>query len=150
MRSGGHLFTVTVGISLIVLFLPGPDVPTAPTGTDKVVHFTLFAALALTGRYARIPSWPLFAGLVVYAIVSEILQTVPLLHRDGSVWDASADVLGAAVGLLLYAAGGRFSGGRGRPGSWRGSRRPPSSTSDRSGSGTGRRRPSGSRRRHTT
>lgn len=146
MRSGGHLFAVTAGISLIVLFLPGPDVPTAPTGTDKVVHFTLFAALAWTGRYARVPYWPLFAGLVVYAIVSEILQTVPLLHRDGSVWDASADVLGAVLGLLVYAV----SGGPGRPGSWPGSRRPPSSTSGRSGSGTGRRRPSGSRRRHTT
>jgi hypothetical protein len=67
-------FVVAVLLSVIVLFTPASGVPTAPPGTDKVVHFLLFALLMGTGRYARLPLTPLLAGLIGYAAVSEVLQ----------------------------------------------------------------------------
>ena len=95
---------MTVAISLIILFTPASGVPSAPPGTDKVVHFALFLALACTGRAARIPALPLAAGLFGYAALSEVLQAVLPLGRTGDVLDGLVDVLGALVGLLVIAA----------------------------------------------
>ena len=61
-------FAVVVLVSLAVLFAPASDVPSAPPGVDKLVHASLFAALALTGRWAGSAArcWPrcssLYAG----------------------------------------------------------------------------------------
>lgn len=104
-RPGQLLFGAVVGVSLIVLFTPESGVPSAPAGTDKVVHLVLFAALAWSGRLARLPLLPLAAGLVAYAGLSEVLQAVLPLGRSGDVLDALVDVLGASLGLLVSAAG---------------------------------------------
>jgi hypothetical protein len=96
------VFAVTVLISLAVLFAPGADVPTAPPGTDKLVHGALFAALALTGRWAGITRGVLAGLLPLYAAVSELLQGIPVLERDPSVGDWVADVVGLVLGLLLW------------------------------------------------
>lgn len=96
------VFAVAVLVSLAVLFAPGPAVPSAPTGVDKVVHVTLFAALAVTGRWAGIGRGVLATLLPLYAAVSELLQEIPALQRDGSLGDLVADVAGALVGLLLW------------------------------------------------
>src|SRR5690242_15551591 len=61
------VFAVVVLVSLAVLFAPGPAVPSAPAGVDKVVHVTLFAALALSGRWAGIARGVLATLLPVYA-----------------------------------------------------------------------------------
>ena len=45
-------FAVAVLISLAVLFAPPSDVPAGPPGIDKLVHFALFAVLAVPGRWA--------------------------------------------------------------------------------------------------
>ncbi len=90
--------------SLVVLFAPGPDVPPSPAGMDKVVHGTLFAALAVTGSWAGIRSRWLGAALVVYAGLSELIQMVPALDRDGSFGDFAADVAGGLLGLLVWIA----------------------------------------------
>jgi hypothetical protein len=96
------VFAVTVLISLAVLFAPGADVPSAPPGVDKLVHGTLFAALALTGRWAGVRRGVLAGLLPLYAAVSELLQGIPLLERDASVGDLLADVVGILLGLLLW------------------------------------------------
>ncbi|UOY01586.1 VanZ family protein [Blastococcus sp. PRF04-17] len=95
-------FAVVVLLSLAVLFAPADDVPSAPPGVDKVVHVALFAALALTGRWAGIEAKALGAGLVCYAALSEVLQSVTPLQRSGSVADWLADVVGVLVGLLCW------------------------------------------------
>jgi VanZ family protein len=92
-------FAVAVALSLVVLFTPESGVPTAPPGTDKVVHLLLFALLAATGRWAGIRWGWMLAALVVYAGVSEILQATLPIGRDGDVVDALVDVTGAVLGL---------------------------------------------------
>ena len=96
------VFAVALLVSLAVLFAPGPDVPSAPPGVDKLVHAGLFAALALTGRWAGITRGVLAFLLPLYAAVSELLQGIPALERDASVGDWVADVVGLVLGLLLW------------------------------------------------
>ena len=102
--AGPAAFVLVVLLSLVVLFSPGSEVPTGLPVDDKVVHATLFAALAVTGLLARLPLVPLALGLVVYAAASEVLQATLPIHRDGDVGDGLADVLGAVVGLALVLA----------------------------------------------
>lgn len=101
---GRVAFGALVLLSFVVLFAPGSDVPPAPHGVDKLVHAGLFAGLAVTGRWAGLPGRPLAAGLAAYAAVSEVIQALAPLRRDGSVWDWLADVVGMVLGLLLWAA----------------------------------------------
>jgi len=94
-------FAVAVLVSLAVLFAPADDVPLAAPGVDKVVHLALFAALAMTGRWAGIGRRVLAAGLIGYAAVSEVLQALTPLNRSGSVADWVADAVGILLGLAL-------------------------------------------------
>jgi hypothetical protein len=95
-------FAVAVLISLAVLFAPPSDVPSSPPGVDKIVHLSLFAALALTGRWAGVRRGVLAGLLVLYAAVSELLQGTDLVDRDASVGDLVADSAGVVAGLLLW------------------------------------------------
>jgi VanZ family protein len=97
-------FAVVVLVSLAILFAPGSDVPTAPPGVDKIVHFTLFAALAFTGRWAGTKQAVLAGLLVLYAAVSEVLQGVLPIARDPTLGDFLADSAGVLVGLLVWRA----------------------------------------------
>jgi VanZ family protein len=94
---------LSVLLSFVVLFSPGSEVPGAPPGVDKVIHFSLFALLALTGRWAGIRPAPLGVGLVCYAVVSEFIQAYAPISRDGSVADTLADTLGMLAGIGLAA-----------------------------------------------
>jgi membrane associated rhomboid family serine protease len=96
------VFAVVVLVSLAVLFAPGSDVPSAPPGVDKVIHTALFAALALSGRWAGIGRPVLPILLVAYAAVSEVVQGLGPLDRSASVADWVADVIGLLLGLALW------------------------------------------------
>jgi VanZ family protein len=105
-------FAVAVLVSLAVLFAPPSDVPSGPPGVDKIVHFSLFAVLAVSGRWAGVGRGVLAGLLVLYAAGSELLQGTDLVNRDASVGDLVADSAGVVVGLLLW----RFlASRRGRP-----------------------------------
>ena len=93
-------FAVAVLVSLAVLFAPADDVPFAPAGVDKIVHASLFAALAVTGRWAGVARVVLAPVLVLYAAVSEVLQG--MIGRDAAVGDWIADVVGLLLGLLVW------------------------------------------------
>jgi hypothetical protein len=89
-------------VSIFVLFLPGDDVPSGfPGGTDKVVHCSLFLALALTARLAGLRTRWVIPVFALYAVASELIQATPALHRDASVWDATADITGVLLGCLI-------------------------------------------------
>jgi membrane associated rhomboid family serine protease len=95
-------FAVAVLVSLGVLFAPASDVPAAPPGVDKLVHAGVFAALALTGRWAGVGRSVLAALLVAYAAGSEVVQGISPLQRSASVADWAADVVGVLLGLALW------------------------------------------------
>lgn len=95
-------FAVALLVSAVVLFLPPSGVPTAPPGTDKVVHLLVFAVLAGTGRWAGMPRVPLGVALLVYAVASELLQGLTPIGRSMSVADVVADVAGIVLGLLAW------------------------------------------------
>ena len=97
-------FAVVVLVSLVVLFAPGPDVPPSPHNVDKLVHGSLFLALALSGSWAGIGRIALAVLLLAYAGGSELLQTIPALERDGSIADWLADAVGVLLGLLVWAS----------------------------------------------
>ncbi|MEP6816685.1 MAG: hypothetical protein ABI873_14160 [Marmoricola sp.] len=101
-RLTGRVAFALVGLlSLLVLFAPGSDVPSGLPVNDKVVHVSLFLALAVTGRSPGVRVTPLVLGLVVYAGVSEVLQAMLPIHRDGDILDVAADLVGVAVGLAV-------------------------------------------------
>jgi VanZ family protein len=93
---------LAVLVSLAVLFAPSSDVPSAPRGVDKVVHLSLFLALALTGRWAGVGRQVTAVSLVLYAAVSEVLQGTDLVGRDAEVLDWVADTAGVLLGLLVW------------------------------------------------
>lgn len=93
-------FVTAALLSVVVLFTPESGVPSAPPGTDKVIHTLLFALLAATGLHARLPR--VLILLVIYAGVSEVLQEVITpLRRSGDWVDALVDVFGICLGYAL-------------------------------------------------
>jgi VanZ family protein len=97
----GGVFTALVALSLVVLFAPTTGTPPLLPGLDKAVHLVLFAALAVTGRWAGLRPLALVAGLVVYAGASEVLQGVLPLGRSADPVDALTDVVGIAIGIAV-------------------------------------------------
>jgi hypothetical protein len=95
-------FAVVILLSFAVLFAPGSDVPPAPFGVDKLIHGGLFLALAFSGRWAGVRHRVLAVLLPLYAAASELIQSVPGLHRDATLGDWLADVVGVLLGLLLW------------------------------------------------
>ena len=100
---GRAVFGAVVLVSLIVLFAPAGNVPSAPPGVDKVVHAVLFLALAATGRWAGLRAAVLLPALVAYAAGSEVLQGLAAIGRTASVADWVADAAGVLAGLALWA-----------------------------------------------
>ena len=103
VESGRPVFVAVVLVSLVVLFAPAGNVPSAAPGVDKVVHAVLFLALAATGRWAGLRAAVLLPALVAYAAGSEVLQGLSGIGRTSSVLDWAADVVGVLAGLGLWA-----------------------------------------------
>ncbi|MFC7345059.1 VanZ family protein [Saccharopolyspora griseoalba] len=97
-------------VSWAILFTPASGVPTAPPGTDKVIHFALFAALAATGRLAGFRARWLLPALVAYAGASELAQGVLPLGRSCELLDALVDCAGTLVAWPLRRSLGARSG----------------------------------------
>jgi VanZ family protein len=108
------LFALVFAASLWVLFSPGSDTPSVAI-SDKLVHTTMFAALALTGVLAGVPVVWLAPALVAYAGLSEVLQATLPIDRDGDWHDALADTIGVAIGVVLALGWLRFRGRRVAP-----------------------------------
>jgi len=100
--AGRWAFGAALVVSGVVLFTPASGVPTAPPGTDKVVHLLVFAGLAATGQAAGVRTAPLLTALAAYAGVSELVQALPGLGRSASLADVAADLAGVALGLLTW------------------------------------------------
>lgn len=80
------------------------DAADASAYSDKLVHVGLFAVLAWLGVRAWLSQrqrWRMVAGLVLLGVLTEVLQSL-VPGRSASVGDWLADVVGIALGLLLY------------------------------------------------
>ncbi len=111
-RAARTVFAVLLAVSTVMFLTPRDDVPSGGPD-DKVVHAVIFVVLAVAGRWAALPWVALGVGLAAYAAVTEILQAVLPIDRQGDVRDLAADVIGVAVGLLLSWVAVRFFRPRG-------------------------------------
>jgi len=97
--------TIIVTLTLSVAMLwPLEAPPPAPEGSDKLVHFIAFAALAFplarTGRFGLLP---VFIGASAFGGIIELIQ--PSFNRSADFNDWVADVVGVILGIglgLLY------------------------------------------------
>ena len=99
-----HL-TIIVSLTLTVAMLwPLEAPPPAPEGSDKLVHFIAFAALAFPlARTGRFGLMPVFIGASVYGGAIELVQ--PSFNRSADINDWVADIVGVVIGIgcgLLY------------------------------------------------
>ena len=99
-----HLTIIMTLTLTIAMLWPLDQPPPAPEGSDKLVHFIAFAALAFplayTGRFG-LP--PVFIGASVYGGAIELIQ--PSFNRSADVNDWIADIVGVVLGIgcgLLY------------------------------------------------
>lgn len=110
---------IGLGVALVVQ-LVALYAPTAPSeggshGLDKVVHAGIFAAVVWTARRAGLPAIWVVALCALHAPLSEWVQGQFLPHRDGSVDDAIADLVGVAIGALVPLGANRVGQGRMEP-----------------------------------
>jgi VanZ family protein len=97
--------TAIVAITLTVAMLwPLEAPPPAPEGSDKLVHFIAFAALAFPlARTGRLGLVAVFIGASTFGGLIELIQ--PTFNRSADIGDWVADTIGVAIGIgggLLY------------------------------------------------
>ena len=93
--------TIIVTLTLTVAMLwPLEAPPPAPEGSDKLVHFVAFAALAFplarTGRFGLLP---VFIGASAFGGIIELIQ--PSFNRSADVNDWVSDIVGVILGIVL-------------------------------------------------
>ena len=96
----------TLGI-FVALLMPGTDVQQVEFwGSDKIVHFAIFAGFAmlwmraLRGLVRRRAVWIVAVGVAI-AVATELAQGV-LPGRSPDLYDALADIGGLVLGTLAY------------------------------------------------
>ena len=94
------VFALLLGISLAMFLTPGDGVPQGGPD-DKLTHLLIFVSLAVSGRWAGVPPVPLGLTLAAYAGLTEVLQAVLPIDRNGDVRDLLADLTGIMLGLFL-------------------------------------------------
>jgi hypothetical protein len=101
-RTARATFWAAACFAFVMAVLPHPpEIPGEPN--DKVQHIAAFATLALLGSFAypRVQLLKLLAGLSLFGALIEVVQAIPMLHRDSDVLDWLADTAAVAVVLLL-------------------------------------------------
>jgi hypothetical protein len=86
--------------AFVMAVLPHPpELPGHPS--DKVQHVAAFATLGvLSGlAYPQTPVLQLAFRLSLFGAFIELVQAIPALNRDSSVWDWMADTLACAFVL---------------------------------------------------
>ena len=90
-------FWAALALTLVVALLPHP--PQVPLTNDKLQHAVAFATLAVLGLMAY-PSFSilrLLIALSAFGGLIELLQAIPVLHRDSDPLDWLTDTVAACV-----------------------------------------------------
>ena len=98
------LTLIVTTVLTVAMLWPLEAPPPAPEGSDKLVHFVAFAALAFPlARTGRIGLLPVFIGASAFGGAIELIQ--PSFNRSADVNDWVADIVGVILGIglgLLY------------------------------------------------
>ena len=98
------LTLIVTTVLTVAMLWPLEAPPPAPEGSDKLVHFIAFAALAFPlARTGRFGLQPVFVGASAFVGAIELIQ--PGFNRSADVNDWVADVVGVILGIglgLLY------------------------------------------------
>ena len=90
---------VTTVLTVAMLW-PINQPPPAPDGSDKIVHFLAFAALAFPlARTGRFGLTPVFVVASAFGGLIEVMQ--PSFGRSSDMQDWIADIAGVALGIML-------------------------------------------------
>jgi len=95
------LFWGAASFAFVMAIVPHPpDVPGSPS--DKVQHVIAFATLGLLGgwAYRETSRFHLGLRLSLFGAFIELVQAIPVLHRDSDVLDWVADTVAASLVLL--------------------------------------------------
>ena len=94
------LTVVVTTVLTVAMLWPLEAPPPAPEGSDKLVHFMAFAALAFplarTGRFGLLP---VFIGASTFGAIIELIQ--PTFNRSADFNDWTADTFGVLIGIGL-------------------------------------------------
>ncbi len=94
---------LTLGVTTVLtvaMLWPLEAPPPAPEGSDKLVHFMAFAALAFPlARPGRLGLLPVFIGASAFGAIIELIK--PTFNRSAELSDWVADTLGVLVGIGL-------------------------------------------------
>ena len=95
------LFWAAAAFAFVMAVLPHPpELPGQPS--DKIQHMAAFATLGLLGAWAfpKTSTRRLVIGLSLFGAVIEIVQAIPVLHRDSDPLDWLADTIACAAVLI--------------------------------------------------
>jgi len=103
---------------LVLTGLPGAYFPEVKTfwdwlSPDKSVHIFIFAVQTflllipfdeqyLAGRNRFLYRIALLSVVILFALLTEVLQTYVFIGRYGNVYDFIANIIGVGLGLLAY------------------------------------------------
>jgi len=92
------LFWAAALFAFVMAVLPHPPDIT----NDKIQHMAAFATLGLLGSFAypKLSGRRLLVGLSLFGALIEIVQAIPMLHRDSDPLDWLADTIACAVVLF--------------------------------------------------
>ena len=99
-------------IMCILFFLPGSAFPTenwlSKIYFDKLVHIGLFAVLIFLWRSSfdlefRTYHLVLLFSALIYGLAVEFIQRYFVANRDFDLYDVVADMIGAVLGLAIWA-----------------------------------------------
>jgi VanZ family protein len=108
----GWLFLAAFAGTSVLALWPGHSNPPSLFGWHVVNHLMAFVVLTMLARAA----WPqlkriwLFAVLMAYGGLIEVLQSLPLINRSMSLYDWAVDAVGIMLGLVLVWIAGRLAG----------------------------------------
>ena len=98
-------YVAALGAFALAVMPKPPRVPLDRFG-DKVEHIFAFAVLTLLANVGfGVQRWrPILFGLALFGAAIEVVQAVPVLHRDSELIDWVADVAAVMVVTLAFAA----------------------------------------------
>jgi len=96
-------------VLVVLVATTGPiSEPPGPEGSDKWEHFVTFYLLALGAvvLFPRRALWQAAGAVILYGGLIELIQGLPFVHRDRSLYDWLADIVGALGAVIPFAVSG--------------------------------------------